>query len=90
MSFSRHLGGLGAILEASWASWGRPDGGFGRLGVLGNAQERPTIFGWVWGQDRDLRPQGQVKVFRRFWGPTVRPVDTENVKILRPDSKTET
>ena len=35
-------GGLGAILEASWASWGRLDGVLGRLGVLGNAEERLT------------------------------------------------
>ena len=35
--FWGHLGGLGAILEASWASWGRLGGVFGRLGVLGNA-----------------------------------------------------
>ena len=35
--FWGHLGGLGAILEASWASWGRLDGVFGRLGVPGNA-----------------------------------------------------
>ena len=32
-----HLWGLEAILEASWASWGRLDGVLGRLGVLGNA-----------------------------------------------------
>ena len=37
-----HPGGLGAILEASWASWGRLDGVLGRLGVLGNAEERLT------------------------------------------------
>ena len=43
--FWGHLGGLGAILEASWASWGRLDGVLGRLGVLGNAEERPTIYG---------------------------------------------
>ena len=32
-----HLEGLGAILEASWASWVRLGGVLGRLGVLGNA-----------------------------------------------------
>ena len=62
------LGGLGAILEASWASWGRLGGVLGRLGVLSNAKERPTIFGCVWGQDQDLRAQGQVMVFTRSWG----------------------
>ena len=36
-SFWNHLGGLGAVLEASWASWGRLDGFLGRLGVHGNA-----------------------------------------------------
>ena len=41
-SFWGHLWGLGAILEASWASWGRLDGVLGRLGVLGNAEERLT------------------------------------------------
>ena len=35
--WGHHLGGLGAILEAFWASWGRLDGVLGRLGVLGNA-----------------------------------------------------
>ena len=63
-----HLRGLGAILEASWASWGRLGGVLGRLGVLGNAWERPTIFDIVWGQDQDLRAQGQVVVNSRFWG----------------------
>ena len=66
--FWGHLGGLGAILEASWASWGRLGGVLGRLGVLGNAEERPTIFGSVWGQDQDLRGHGQVMVFTRSWG----------------------
>ena len=58
--FWGHLGGPGAILEASGASWGRLDGVLGRLGVLGNAWERPTIFGCAWGQDQDLRQFGQV------------------------------
>ena len=35
--FWGHLGGPGAVLEASWASWGRLDGVLRRLGVLGNA-----------------------------------------------------
>ena len=39
--------GPGAILEASGASWERLDDVLGRLGVLGNAWERPTIFGCV-------------------------------------------
>ena len=42
-----HLGDLWAILGASWASGGRLDAVFGRLGMLGNALERPTIFGCV-------------------------------------------
>ena len=42
-----HLGGLGAILEASWASWGRLDGVLGRLGVLWNAEERLTMLACV-------------------------------------------
>ena len=67
-SFWGHLGGLGAILEASWASWGRLGGVLGRLGVFGNAEERPTISGCVWGQDQDLRPHGQVMVKWRAWG----------------------
>ena len=46
-SFWGHLGGLGAILEASWASWGRLDGVLGRLGVLGNAEERLTMLACV-------------------------------------------
>ena len=66
--FWGHLGGLGAILEASWASWGRLGGVLGRLGVLGNAEERPTIFGCVWGQDQDLRAHGQVADSTRSWG----------------------
>ena len=45
--FWGHLGGLGAILEASWASWGRLDGVLGRLGVLGNAEERLTMLACV-------------------------------------------
>ena len=45
--FWSHLGGLGAILEASWASWGRLDGVLGRLGVLGNAEERLTMLACV-------------------------------------------
>ena len=32
-----HLGGPGAILQASWASWRRLDGVLGRLGVHGSA-----------------------------------------------------
>ena len=59
---------LGGLLGVLGASWRRLDGVLGRLGVLGNAEERPTIFGCVWGQDQDLRPQGQVMVIRRFWG----------------------
>ena len=35
--FLGHLGGLGAVLEASWASWGRLDSVLGRLEALGNA-----------------------------------------------------
>ena len=46
-AFGVILGGLGAILEASWASWGRLDGVLGRLGVLGNAKERLTMLACV-------------------------------------------
>ena len=42
MAFWGHLGSPGAVLEASW---GRLDGVLGRLGVLGDAYERPTIVG---------------------------------------------
>ena len=45
--FWGHLGGLGAILEAFGASWGRLDGVLGRLGVLGNAEERLTMLACV-------------------------------------------
>ena len=68
----RPLGGaVGVILGVlgrSWRPLGRPGGVLGRLGVLGNAEERPTIFGCVWGQDQDLRAQGHVVVFTRSWG----------------------
>ena len=59
---------FGVILGVLGASWGRLGGVLGRLGVLGNAEERPTIFGCVWGQDQDLRTQGHVVVFTRSWG----------------------
>ena len=42
--FWGHLGGLGAILGASWK---RLDGVMGRLGVLGNAGERLTMLACV-------------------------------------------
>ena len=45
--FWGHLGGLGAILGASWASWRRLDGVLGRLGMLGNAGERLTMLACV-------------------------------------------
>ena len=67
-AFWGHLGGLGAILEASWASWGRLDGVLGRLGVLGNAKERLTMLACVGEQDQDLRPHGHVMVKWRGWG----------------------
>ena len=56
------------VLGRSWRPLGRLGGVLGRLGVLGNAEERPTIFGCVWGQDQDLRQQGHVVVITRSWG----------------------
>ena len=68
-----HLGGLGAILGASWASWDaswrRLDGVLGRLGVLGNAKDRLTMLACISEQDLDLRPHGHVKVNGHGWGP---------------------
>ena len=55
---------FGGVLEASM-------GVLGRLGVLGNDEERPTIVGCVTEQEQDLRADGRVAIFTHVWGPTV-------------------
>ena len=54
------LGRLVAVLEASW----------GGLGVLGNAEERLTMFPCVSEQDQDLREHGRFTLKGLFVGPT--------------------
>ena len=50
------LGGLVAVLEASWLC----------LGMLGNAEGCLTMLACVWEQDQDFRTHGHVRATIRF------------------------